>query len=138
MSSTEKLRAVVALGGGRAGIVDGAPAELAPGQVRIATRFVGVCHSDIGTVRSATDGTRTALGHEVSGIVVESRADSLRPGRRVAACVGNGYADEFVVDASQVVPLVEGCSLLDGALSEPLACVLGGLEQVDCGLSRTH
>ena len=124
------IDAVIAGGDGAAAFVVRQRPALRDGQVRISTRFVGVCHSDIETVRAA-DGQPTDLGHEVSGIVIESRDPGIAEGARVAALVQNGYAREFVTDAERIVVLDEDCSLIDGCLSEPLACVIGGLEQID-------
>jgi threonine dehydrogenase-like Zn-dependent dehydrogenase len=44
--------------------------------------------------------------------------------------VDNGYASEIVVPAARTVVLHPDCSLLDGALAEPVACVIGGLEML--------
>jgi threonine dehydrogenase-like Zn-dependent dehydrogenase len=66
----------------------------------------------------------------VSGIVTESAAVERPPGTRVAAHVSDGYASETVVPAARTVILHRHCSLLDGALAEPVACVIGGLEML--------
>ncbi|MGN6761940.1 MAG: zinc-binding dehydrogenase [Leifsonia sp.] len=124
------INAVVARGDGTAAFVARRREDVLDGQVRVSTRFIGVCHSDVETVRAAA-GNSEDLGHEVSGIVVESRVEAIPVGSRVAALVQNGYSREFVTDADRVVVLDDGCSLLDGSLSEPLACVIGGLEQLD-------
>ena len=42
----------------------------------------------------------------------------------------DGYASETVIPARRTVPLHPGCSLLDGALAEPVGCVIGGLEML--------
>jgi len=114
---------------GRPRLVDAEPAACPPGAVRVDVGYVGVCHSDIGTVASHR-GEVIRLGHEVSGIVTESRSPAIAVGTRVAALVQDGYADEIVVPQHTVVALDDDCSLLDAALAEPLACVIGGLEQI--------
>jgi threonine dehydrogenase-like Zn-dependent dehydrogenase len=44
--------------------------------------------------------------------------------------VDHGYASEIIVPAARTVVLHRDCSLLDGALAEPVACVIGGLEML--------
>jgi threonine dehydrogenase-like Zn-dependent dehydrogenase len=101
------------------------------GHVRVKVAFVGICHSDTAMVREGQGSLPTRLGHEVSGTIIESRVDGLAAGTEVAAYVSDGYATEIVVPVERVVRLDPGCSLLDAALSEPLACVIGGIEMLD-------
>lgn len=69
------MRAVRALGSGRVDLVDVAPVpKLGPGEVRVATRAVGVCGSDV----HVWHGTQTypmrfpvTLGHEETGEIIE-------------------------------------------------------------------
>lgn len=118
--------------------VRSAPAEpMRPAAVRVRVAFVGVCHSDIGGVAEAQGPFPYRMGHEVSGTVVESEEDDLPSGTRVVAHVEDGYATEVVADRSRIVPLDPGCELLDAALAEPVACVIGALGMLDlAGLDR--
>jgi threonine dehydrogenase-like Zn-dependent dehydrogenase len=105
--------------------------ELTSGHVRVKVAYVGVCHSDTAMVREGQGPFPSRLGHEVSGTIVESRAKGLAAGMRVAAYVSDGYASEIIVPAERIVAIEHECSLLDAALSEPLACVIGGIEMLD-------
>ncbi|MDQ1513120.1 MAG: hypothetical protein QOC59_962 [Microbacteriaceae bacterium] len=107
---------------------------LPDGSVRVQVAYVGVCHSDIARVREGQGAFPSRLGHEVSGTVTETTS-GIAVGTRVAAYVEDGYASEIVVPEERIVPLHDECSLLDGALAEPLACVVGGIEMLD--LSHT-
>ena len=109
---------------------EGASASLPPDHVRVDVAYVGVCHSDIARVREGQGAFPTRIGHEVSGTITESASD-IPVGSRVVAYVEDGYATELVVPAARIVRLHDDCSLLDGALAEPLACVIGGIEMLD-------
>jgi threonine dehydrogenase-like Zn-dependent dehydrogenase len=115
------------------GVVETRAGESEPlprGHVRVAVAFVGVCHSDIARVREGQGAFPARIGHEVSGTVTESASD-IPVGARVVAYVEDGYATELIVPAARIVRLHDDCSLLDGALAEPLACVIGGIEMLD-------
>ncbi len=112
-------------------VVEESSPTLEAGHVRIAVAHVGVCHSDTARVAAARGPFPERIGHEVSGIVSESRADDVPVGTRVVAYVTDGYADELVVPRNRVVPLHPDCDLVDAALAEPLACVIGGVEMLD-------
>jgi threonine dehydrogenase-like Zn-dependent dehydrogenase len=88
-----------------------------------------VCHTDFVAAAGGGDLPRR-LGHEVSGVVIETTTASRPAGTRVAAHVDDGFATEIIVPAARTVVLHPGCSLLDGALAEPAACVIGGLEML--------
>jgi len=124
------MRYLLATGPGAVETRSGDSAPLARDHVRVEVAYVGVCHSDTARVREGQGGFPARLGHEVSGIVTES-ASGIPVGSRVAAYVEDGYATELVVPVSRIVPLHDDCSLLDGALAEPLACVVGGIEMLD-------
>ncbi len=111
-------------------VVQARPEPLPGGHVRIAVAYVGVCHSDLAAVAEGDGDFPRRLGHEVSGIVTESAAATRPSGTRVAAYVDYGYASEIIVPAAHTVVLHRDCSLLDGALAEPVACVIGGLERL--------
>lgn len=105
--------------------------ELADGHVRVALAFAGICHSDIAAIAGGDVADGSRIGHEASGVVVASRADGIAVGDRVVAYVGDAYATHVDAPADRVVPLDEGCSLLDAALAEPVACVIGGVEMLE-------
>lgn len=111
-------------------VVQARSEPLSEGHVRLAVAYVGVCHSDLTAVAEGEGDFPRRLGHEVSGVVTESAAADRPPGTRVAAHVSYGYASEIVVPAARTVVLHRDCSLLDGALAEPVACVIGGLEML--------
>jgi threonine dehydrogenase-like Zn-dependent dehydrogenase len=111
-------------------VVQAEPESLPDGHVRVAVAYAGVCYSDIGDVTEGNGPFPRRLGHEVSGVVIESAAETRPAGTRVVAYVDDGYATEVVAPAERTVPLHPGCSLLDGALAEPTACVIGGLEML--------
>jgi D-xylulose reductase len=74
------------------------PADLGPGDVRVAIRQVGVCGSDVhyyqhGAIGPFVVRAPMVLGHEASGVVVEAGADvrGLKPGDRV--CMEPGIPD---------------------------------------------
>ncbi|KHL04520.1 alcohol dehydrogenase catalytic domain-containing protein [Sinomonas humi] len=104
---------------------------LAPGHVRVRVAYVGICHSDTAMVREGQGPFPARLGHEVSGIISESEDPKLPQGTRVAAYISDGYATEVQVPSERIIPLHPGCSLADAALSEPLACAIGGVEMLD-------
>lgn len=112
-------------------IVTGDLPDLQEGAVRVRVAHVGVCHSDTARVNAARGPFPARIGHEVSGVVAESRADGLPVGTRVIAYVADGYATEIVVPNERIVPLHPDCDLVDAALAEPLACVIGGVEMLD-------
>jgi threonine dehydrogenase-like Zn-dependent dehydrogenase len=103
---------------------------LPDGHVRVAVAYVGVCHSDLAAVAEGAGDFPRRLGHEVSGVVTETATDIRPVGTRVVAYVDDGYASEIVTPVGRTVPLHPDCSLLDGALAEPVACVIGGLEML--------
>lgn len=112
--------------------IEDAPSQpLAAGEVRVSVAYVGICHSDTARVAEGAGPFPSRMGHEVSGIVTESAVDAISVGDRVAAYVVDGYATEVVVPAEKIVPLHDDCTLLDGALAEPLACVIGGIEMLE-------
>jgi threonine dehydrogenase-like Zn-dependent dehydrogenase len=112
-------------------LVEADAPPLEDGQVRVAVAHVGVCHSDTARIKAARGPFPARLGHEVSGVVTESRADDLAPGARVIAYVADGYSTELVVPRNRIVPLHPDCDLVDAALAEPLACVIGAIEMLE-------
>lgn len=128
-----------------------------PGEVLLKVRRCGICGSDLHMTQEAAFGLRPGdiLGHEFAGEVVEtgSQVDTLRVGQSVAVvpyrscghCVeclsgnpawcadmvliGGGYGEYACVSARQCVPLPQGASFVEGALVEPLAVALHGVEK---------
>jgi threonine dehydrogenase-like Zn-dependent dehydrogenase len=125
------VRYLLATGRGAVSIETEEPPALPDGHIRVRVAYVGVCHSDTALVAEGTAEFPRRLGHEVSGTVIESASSAIPEGSRVAAYVVDGYATEIVLPADRAVPLHPECSLLDGALAEPLACVIGGMAMLD-------
>ncbi|MBO0823921.1 MAG: alcohol dehydrogenase catalytic domain-containing protein [Actinobacteria bacterium] len=124
------MRYVQATGRLAASVVDAEPEPLLDGHVRVAVAYVGVCHSDLAEMAQGGGAFPRRLGHEVSGVVIETTTDTRTVGTRVVTYVDDGYASEIVTPVERTVPLHPNCSLLDGALAEPVACVIGGLEML--------
>lgn len=127
----EAVQYLLATARGTVTIETGEAPALPDGHVRVRVAYVGICHSDTALVSEGQGTFPTRLGHEVSGTVIESAASGIPVNTRVAAYVSNGYATEIVLPAERAVVLHDDCSLLDGALAEPLACVIGGMEMLD-------
>lgn len=69
-----------------------------------------------------------ALGHEPAGVVVEvgPGVTRFKPGDRVAALGGPGYADYVIVEESYAEPVPSNVPI-EHALGEPLACAVNGV-----------
>ncbi|MCH6471494.1 alcohol dehydrogenase catalytic domain-containing protein [Sinomonas terrae] len=128
---SELVDYLTAVGRGSVRLDQGPRLPLAPGHARVRVAYVGICHSDTALVREGQGSFPARLGHEVSGIISESDDPELPEGARVAAYISDGYATEVQVPSDRIVPLHSGCSLADAALSEPLACAIGGVEMLD-------
>jgi threonine dehydrogenase-like Zn-dependent dehydrogenase len=113
-----------------ASVIRADPGPLPDGHVRVAVAYAGVCHTDLAAVAEGHGHFPRRLGHEVSGVVTETAVGDRPAGTRVVAYADDGYASETVIPARRTVPLHPACSLLDGALAEPVACVIGGLEML--------
>lgn len=132
-----------------------------PGEVLIRVQRCGVCGTDLSMTKGGMwDFGAGQFGHEYAGEIVGLGAgvDSLSVGQNVAVlpsgacghCVGcaghnhvlcksgegamRGFAELAVLPASLAIPLPAMLSLADGALIEPLAVSLYGVEQ--SGLKR--
>lgn len=130
-SPVDDVAYAVATGPGVLQIEHGESEPLPDGHVRVRVAYVGVCHSDTAKVREGQEPFPSRLGHEVSGTITESTEASLPVGTPVAAYVSDGYATEIVVPIDRIIPLNPGCDMVDAALSEPFACVIGGIEMLD-------
>lgn len=134
--------------------------ELHEGEVRIRTGAAGVCGSDVHAARTGAwiEYWPATTGHEVAGVVVESRSAAVAVGSRVVvdsripcrACddcavsprlcadltwLGEsrpgGFAEELTVPASDTYPIPDETLPLDVAvLAEPLAVVLTALDGI--------
>ncbi len=122
------MRYLQAAGELAANVMHAESQPLPDGHVRVAVAYAGVCHSDLVAVAQGEGDFPRRLGHEVSGVIAESACGARPAGTRVAAYTDDGFASEIVIHGERTVPLHPGCSLLDGALAEPVACVVGGLE----------
>jgi threonine dehydrogenase-like Zn-dependent dehydrogenase len=111
-------------------VVHAEPEPLPDGHVRVAVAYAGVCHSDLAAIAEGEGDFPRRLGHEVSGVITETVTGTRPVGTRVVAYVDDGYASEIVTRVERTIPLHPDCSLLDGALAEPVACVIGGLEML--------
>jgi len=134
--------------------------ELHEGEVRIRTGAAGVCGSDVHAARTGAwiEYWPATTGHEVAGVVVESRSAAVAVGSRVVvdsripcrACddcavsprlcadltwLGEsrpgGFAEELTVPASDTYPIPDETLPLGVAvLAEPLAVVLTALDGI--------
>jgi L-iditol 2-dehydrogenase len=124
---------------------------LAAGDVLVKIVYCGVCPWDLRAFSGQSSSVRYPLrmGHEISGVVEQVGQDvqSLQPGERVVvdairrcgACPAcrrqlenhceqadysrGGFAQYIVAPSENVYPLRETTSLLEAALTEPLACI---------------
>lgn len=128
----------------------------APGQVIVSVRRCGICGSDLHMSEEAAFGlpSGAVMGHEFAGEVVEKASDvagikvgdlvSVVPIRgcgRCPSCLagepawcaemllqGGGYGEFAAANETQCVIMPEGLSMADGAIIEPLAVALHGLQ----------
>ena len=129
-----------------------------PGEVVLKVCRCGICGSDLHMTEDATFGLTggAVIGHEFSGEVMALGAGvgDLRVGDLVAAAplrgcracarcragepawceagmtlIGGGYAEFAALGAQQCRKLPQGISLADGALAEPLAVALHGVQR---------
>ncbi len=114
--------------------------EVGPGQVRVAVRAAGVCHSDLsllnGTLRPSYP---LVLGHEAAGEVVEAGAHvGLSVGQHVALnwlppcreCWWCAHGEPWLCATSSGVATLENGSTLDGAPVHMALGVGGFAEQI--------
>ena len=125
--------------------------EPGPGQVRVRVEACGICGSDLHMLPSPQIPPGSVMGHEFAGVidVVGEAVEGYSPGERV--CVypfapvdhhdlqvamesGIGmsehpgaYAEAVIVDQAMLWRLPEGVGFEEGALVEPLAVALHGL-----------
>ncbi len=141
-----------------------------PEDVLIKVKACGVCGTDVhiyeGDKGAAEVTPPTILGHEFSGVIVETgeNVKNFQPGDRVCidpncycgACepcrngvahycqnmigygttVNGGFAEYCAVNAKQVYRLGENTTFEQGAMTEPVACCLHGIDM--CGIRPGH
>ncbi len=148
---------VVSVQGLHLPLVLSAQADPEPGEGEVVVRVArcGICGSDLHMTEDSAYGIQPGdvLGHEFAGEIVAlgKGAEGLRPGDRVAvsplkscghcehcrkgevqwcrhfALQGGGYAEYAVTRPNQCVRLPESASMVDGAIAEPLAVALHGV-----------
>lgn len=145
------------LGGGSVVVEDAEVPVCPPGGVLVRTEASGICTGELMDWYMDRKAPHV-LGHEVSGVVVESDAEKFPTGRRIfvhhhapcfdcEACFRRAYvhcetwkrtrldpggmAEFFAASAENLndALLVENLSAADAALIEPLACVAKSLSQ---------
>lgn len=161
------MKAAVLYQPGDLRIADFAEPSLAEDGVKIAVSYCGICGTDFhkfaGKAGSRPVTYPVPLGHEISGIVTEvgAKVTDFRPGDRVTvdpnwSCghcwycqngkshlcsqsrgVVKGMAEFVCPPQENVYRLPDGLSLRDAALTEPLACCLHGVDQLDVQLGET-
>ena len=152
------MRAAVFKGLGRKLCVEVVPDPVpGPDDVVIKVGRCGICGSDLHMTEDPLFNVKSGaiLGHEFAGEIAAVGRDvkSIRVGDRVAvppivgcghcpkclagepgACarmelIGGGYGEYALSKARQVIPLPQSASLADGALVEPLAVALHGIQR---------
>ncbi len=138
------MKAIVNTGPGRLEMRDLPLPEPGPGQVRIKTAACSVCVTDLLMISGwQRTGFPAIPGHEwsgrvdaaglgVAGGVVGQRCvaeNVVRDGGEVGFEYPGGYAEYFLTEAANVLPLPEGMCAAEAALIEPLAVCLRGLRR---------
>ena len=139
------MKAIVNTGPGRLELRELPMPEPGPDQVRIKTAACGVCVTDLAMIAGwQRTGFPAVPGHEWSGRVdaVGSGVSADLVGRRCVAEnvlrdggeVGfehpGGYAEYFLTEAANVLPLPEDMAAAEAALIEPLAVCLRGMRRL--------
>jgi L-iditol 2-dehydrogenase len=138
-------------------LTDTAEPAPAPGEVLIRVEASGICGTDRHLFKGEFPCTPpVTLCHEFSGIVVDANGSDIAPGTRVTVdpniacgtcaycrrgrpnlCARNvaiglgrdgGFAPLAAVPAHRAIPLPADLDPLHGALAEPLACTLHGID----------
>ena len=105
--------------------------------MRVRVRACGVCQTEV----HAVDGVISQLdisalmGHEFSGEMIAVGNEVV--GMPVACQASGGFAELVVVRADRIYPLPTGLWVDYGALVEPLACVIGALENAGTPAGKT-
>ena len=128
-----------------------------PGQVVVAVQTAGICGTDIHATQGLFPWTPPlVMGHEYTGIVrsvgrgvsprLVGRSVACEPSYGCGACAEceagrvsqcarcvrvGGFAERVALPATCVHPLPRGLDPVTAAMTEPAACCLSGLEQID-------
>lgn len=123
-----------------------------PRDVVVKMKAVGICGSDLSYIKHGgipTPGTKTALGHEGAGEVIEvgSEVEGVAPGQRVIvnpmmtpSFIGSGgpegaFTEELLVrdghGGTNILPIPEGISYEVAAMCEPLAVAMHGVNRAE-------
>ena len=126
--------------------------EAGPSDVVVKMRAVGICGSDLAYIRHGgipTPGTKTALGHEGAGEVIEvgDAVKGVTTGQRVIvnpmmtpSYIGSGgpegaFTEELLVRDGEggvnILPIPDGVSYEVAAMCEPLAVAMHGVNRAD-------
>lgn len=124
--------------------------EVGPKDALIGIGACGICGSDLHYIRSgilnmASKGAPRPLGHEAAGVVIKvgNEVEGFKPGMNViinpmiaGGVIGNGvdegaFTDRLLVRGAQqqLYPMPEGLDFEVGALAEPLAVSLHGVNR---------
>ena len=117
-------------------VVDVDPPPRAPGEVLVDVMACGVCASELDTWLGRSGGEfPRRIGHEVSGVVVETDPGSAyAPGDPVAVwTTGSGYAEQVSAPANACRPL--GTFPVELGLLEPVACAVNAVELAEVRLA---
>ncbi|WP_341720664.1 SDR family NAD(P)-dependent oxidoreductase [Micromonospora sp. FIMYZ51] len=106
---------------------------LAPGEVRVAVRAIGMNFKDVVVALGLVPGL-TGLGGEISGVVTEVGAEvtDLRAGDRIMGICPEVFGPVAIADARLLVPLPEGWTFEQGAAA-PVAFLTAYYGLVDLG-----
>ncbi len=126
--------------------------EAGPEDVVVKMKACGICGSDLSYIKFGgipTPGTRTALGHEGAGEVLEvgSAVKDIQVGERVIvnpmqtpSNIGSGgpegaFTEELLVREARlgasILPIPEGISYEVAAMAEPLAVAMHGVNRAE-------
>jgi L-iditol 2-dehydrogenase len=119
-------------------------ADLTPGQVVVRTTVTGICGSDLpffkgrmfpAAAAAFVDGRYVSPPgiptHEVAGIVVASRDESLPVGAAVVGWANGGLAEYVVAEGSGLLVHEERWRPEEAIILQPLACILHALDQLE-------
>ncbi len=112
------------VGPGESAVAKFADPVAGPGEAVVLVRACGVCASEFPAWLTG-DAKGSTLGHEVAGevIAIGPSVSSVRPGDRVTGLLSDGFAEQTVGCAAELVRLPPGLSFAH-ALGEPLGCVM--------------
>ncbi|SCG75708.1 type I polyketide synthase [Micromonospora coxensis] len=98
-------------------IVPATPAELAPGEVRVAVRAAGVNFRDVLIALGMYPDPAAVMGSEGAGVVLEvgPGVDDLAPGDRVFGLFEPGFGPQVVAQRQRIARMPHGWSFRDAA-----------------------